>query len=244
MNDWVIRCEDVALGYGPSPVLERVTLEVRAGDCWFLVGPNGQGKTTLLKAVLGLLAPLRGSLLRNGALGGPAATGYIPQRGDLEPHVRTTVREFVSGGFAGLRRDRARREAALAATLDRTGLAPLAERGVWDLSGGQRQRALVARALVREPSLLVVDEPTTGLDASIIATVMELLQKERAERGVTILFVGHDLALARRHATHAGLVHAGRVLAGPADRVLTRANLRPAYAGLDLGGFPEDRHGL
>ena len=90
----------------------------------------------------------------------------------------------------------------------------------------------MARALARRPSLLVVDEPTTGLDASISATLMDLLRRVRAEDGTTLLFVGHDLRLARREATHAVLVADGRARSGPAAEILTQANLMAAYAGL------------
>jgi len=109
-------------------------------------------------------------------------------------------------------------------------------RSYWALSGGQRQRALIARALVRHPALLVLDEPTTGLDLAAEASVLEFLAALNADDGLTVLVVTHDLYLATRYATHAALFHGGTVLAGPRDTVLCGANLTRVY------GAPVDIH--
>jgi ABC-type Mn2+/Zn2+ transport system ATPase subunit len=216
----------LAVGYRGRAVITDVDWTVRAGDYWFLLGPNGSGKTTLLRAVLGLITPLAGSLQRDPELASLPHTGFVPQQSRTNPTLPTTVREFVSLGAVGLRQ---RDPTSLAWSLARVGIADLAQRDLRALSGGQRQRALVARALIRRPRLLVLDEPTEGLDVAseeaFLAAIAELQQEER----MTLLFVTHKLRIAARHATHVALFQAGRVRAGPRDAVLVPADLEAAF---------------
>jgi ABC-type Mn2+/Zn2+ transport system ATPase subunit len=230
------------LGYGGEAVVAGVDLEVRRGDYWFLLGGNGTGKTTLLRAVLGLIAPIAGELHLGGGAAARQQIGYIPQRCAMNPTLRTTVREFVSLGLVGLRLGRSERARRLDAALGLTGLAGAARRGYHVLSGGQRQRALVARALIREPSLLILDEPTNGLDPTGEQDLLDLLARLHGERGLTMLFVTHQLDIAARFASHVALFHEGRVSAGPVGEVLTEENLtrifgRPVSLGLDRGAL-------
>jgi ABC-type Mn2+/Zn2+ transport system ATPase subunit len=225
----LVAAQGVALGYGRHVVLQAIDLQIRAGEFWFLLGPNGEGKTTFLRAVLGLVPAHAGVLRLDPSLTSRAAIGFVPQRCDLNPTLPTTVREFVTLGLVGTGADRAEPAARLATALDRVGLAGMQARSYWALSGGQRQRALIARALVRRPTLLVLDEPTTGLDLASEASVLEFLAALNVEDGLTVLVVTHDLRLAARYATHAALFHAGTVLAGPRDTVLQGANLTRVY---------------
>lgn len=232
-SDVLIRAASLTLGYGDDPVLRDVNLEVRAGEYWFLAGLNGTGKTTFVRALFDLVAPVAGSLEIDRVRAGRDRRGFVPQRAALNPSLPTTVRELVLLGLVGLRLDAAARAARLAAALEQVGLAGSESRDYWTLSGGQRQRVLLARALVREPTMLVLDEPESGLDPAAEERLLQLLDQVNRERGVTLLYVSHDLENVRRHATHVALFRDHTVHAGPVDAVLTPANVARTYG---LGG--------
>jgi len=183
----------------------------------------------LLRTLLGLLPPQRGSLWRHPQWAEREQLGFVPQRCEISPALPTSVREFVSLGTVGLRRPRAGRASDLAWALERAGLAGMSQRDYWSLSGGQRQRALVARALVRRPHLLLLDEATEGMDAgseeAFLATLSELHQSREA----TLLFVTHRLDIAAQHATHVALVYAGGVRSGPRDEMLALPVVEEAF---------------
>jgi ABC-type Mn2+/Zn2+ transport system ATPase subunit len=225
----VLRTSELALGYGDRTVLAGVNLEVRAGEFWFFLGQNGGGKTTLLKAILGLISPRAGHLWLHPQLGSRTATGFVPQHCALNPTLPTTVREFVLLGLVGVQVTRAERAERLRWALEKMGLAGMAEHDYWSLSGGQRQRALVARALVRRPTLLVLDEPTSNLDLSTEDALLRLLVALNTEQQQTLLFVTHNVAIAARYATHVALLHAGKVWVGPRQLILTPDNLARIY---------------
>lgn len=238
--DFVLRARDLDLGYGGRPVLRGVDWEVRPGELWFLVGPNGTGKTTLLRAVLGTLEPLAGSLERHPTLASRERLGYVPQRCDLNPALPTTVREFATLGFVGSGVPRRERREALAWALDRVALGGMERTSYWSLSGGQRQRALVARALVRRPDLLVVDEPTEGLDVASADAFRRTVLELNRSRGLTLLFVTHNLHLAGRLATHVALFDRGRVHTGRAAERLHHDELERVFGiAVDLGDRSE-----
>lgn len=228
----ILRLSHLSLGYGAHTVLRDVTFEVGLGEVWFFLGPNGGGKTTLMKAILGLLPPQAGSLWLHPEFARRDKTGFVPQRCDLNPSLPTTVREFVLLGLVGTTVSRKEQRARLTWALEKMNLLELAERNYWFLSGGQRQRTLVARALVRRPTLLVLDEPTNNLDLPTEDALLQLLVSLNQEEQQTLLFVTHDLALAARYATHIALLHEGQVLAGPHSQVLTPTNLAKMYGPL------------
>ncbi len=224
----VFRARGAELGYGAEPVLSGVDLEIRRGEFWFLLGPNGSGKTTLLRALLGLLEPRAGTLQRHPEWTARERLGFVPQSCDINPTLPTTVREFVSLGFVRSRIPRAERPRGLRDALALVGLQGRERTSYWSLSGGQRQRALVARALVRRPQLIVLDEPTEWLDVAtedvLLRTLVEL---HRA--GITLLFVTHKLLLAARFATHVALFDAGRVIAGAREEMLQPARIERVF---------------
>jgi len=237
-GDVLIRAEGLALGYGREPVLRGVDLAVHPGEHWFLVGPNGAGKSTFVRALFGMVAVAAGRLWIDPVRAGRARFGFVPQRWTLNASLPATIRELVVLGLVGLRLDRTARAARVVVALEEVGLGGRERHDFWSLSGGQRQRVLVARALVREPSVLVLDEPEGGLDLAAEQRLLDLLRDVRHARGVTVLHVSHDLASVRRYATHVALFAEGTVRSGPVGVVLTRANLERAY-GVAPAAFAE-----
>ena len=229
MQDVVYRALNVTLGYGNHVVLRGVNLEVRSGQFWSFLGPNGSGKTTLLRGFLGELKAWAGTLEVPPAVDGVTPIGFVPQRCEINPTLPITLGEFVGLGLVGTRLSKAAQREHLAWVLEALWLPNLARQSYWTLSGGQRQRALIARALVRRPRVLVMDEPTNNLDLIAENVVLKALTDFRTHHQAACLFVTHDLVLAERYATHVGLVAQGGVLAGERADVLTQANLENLY---------------
>lgn len=229
MQDVVYRALNVTLGYGNHVVLRGVNLEVRSGQFWSFLGPNGSGKTTLLRGFLGELKAWAGTLEVPPAIDGVTPIGFVPQRCEINPTLPITLGEFVGLGLVGTRLSKAAQREHLAWVLEALWLPDLVRQSYWTLSGGQRQRALIARALVRRPRVLVMDEPTNNLDLIAENVVLKALTDFRTHHQAACLFVTHDLVLAERYATHVGLVAQGGVLAGERADVLTQANLENLY---------------
>lgn len=184
------------LGYGDRRVLRDVTLSVGATDFLVLHGPNGGGKTTLLRAMAGLLRPLSGRIVRREGL----RTGYLPQYRSIDRQFPITVAEVVRSGLAGSkpfwRPYTAAQHTATDTMLERLGITALAARPIEALSGGQWQRTLLGRALIADPELLLLDEPDTHLDAGSRDWLYGTLAEETGHR--TIVIVSHDDALTAR----------------------------------------------
>jgi zinc transport system ATP-binding protein len=220
----VVELDGVSFGYRAGVrVLDDVTLEVSAGEFVAIAGPNGGGKTTLLRLVLGLERPTVGTVRVFGKASGKGADGerigYLPQRSRLIGEAPVTVREVVSTGrlapagiWGPLRR--ADREAVTRA-IETVGLAGRADAPLRTLSGGMQQRALIAKALASEPSLLALDEPTTGVDAESQESLGRLLEELRSELGVTILYVSHEFGAVEHVVDRIVLVRGGIVYDGP-----------------------------
>lgn len=233
-KDSIITARGLALGYGRAPVLRDIEWTVAPGENWFLLGPNGRGKSTLLKAVLGQLPALSGRLEVSC---GRAAIGFVPQRCDLNPSLPTTVREFVGLGLVNLDVSRAEAGERLREALAQVKLGERADVNYWSLSGGQRQRALLARALIRRPDLLILDEPTNGLDLPSEEALLACLHDLRQSRTVTTLFVTHDLSLATRHATHVALFTGGTMRCGSRTAMMAPESLEETFGiRVTLGG--------
>ena len=203
MNESIVEIRDVSFSYNGQVVLEDVNLEVRPNDFIALIGPNGGGKTTLLKLMLGLLQPVKGSIQ---VFGKPAQKmsrkiGYVPQDVHINPGFPITAEDVVLMGTLDSKRSWAKhtsknRRKALEA-LEYMELADVASSKMTELSGGQRQRALIARALVTEPELLLLDEPTANIDTKGQADFYRLLQAVNDE--ITVLVVSHDMIAVSRY---------------------------------------------
>jgi zinc transport system ATP-binding protein len=229
----LVEARGVSLCYAQRPVLQDVTFAIRTGEFWFCVGRNGAGKSTLVRALLGMHPPATGQLHRHPLLATQQQVGFVPQRCALNPSLPTTVREFVLLGLAGLGVPRAERASRLAWALERVGLEGLLRRNYWSLSGGQQQRALVARALIRRPRFLLLDEPTSGFDAPTTEAFLRCLAALHQDEDLAVLFVSHDLVMAGRYATHMLLLHPQGTLAGPWQDVLRHPALEQ-LCGSDL----------
>ncbi|HYD99245.1 MAG TPA: zinc ABC transporter ATP-binding protein ZnuC [Alphaproteobacteria bacterium] len=179
----LLRAEGVAVAFGGRRVLDRIDLAVAPGEIVTLIGPNGAGKSTLVKVVLGLVRPDRGTVVRRPGL----RIGYMPQRLHVDATMPLTVRRFLTLWGAG----RAQVEPALA----EVGAGHVADSAVQALSGGEWQRVLLARALLRDPDLLVLDEPVQSVDVQGQADLFALIDRIRARRGCGVLLVSHDLHL-------------------------------------------------
>ena len=210
-----LRLEGVSFAYGHAPaVLRDVDLEVQRGEFVAIAGPNGGGKTTLVRLVVGLEQPTAGRvelMVRK--------VGYLPQRTQAGIDAPVTVRELVTTGRASRTRllgplsaaDRVSVEEAI----DRVGLSSSADRRLTTLSGGQQQRAFIAKALAADPELLVLDEPTTGVDVEAQDAIASLLQRLRSELEMTILYVSHEFGAVERFVERIVLVRGGIVFDGP-----------------------------
>lgn len=182
----LIEAQGLAAGPRARPILNDIDMAVRPAEIVTLVGPNGSGKTTLLRALIGAIRPSRGRVVRKRGL----RIGYAPQRLHVDPTLPLTVARFLALGRGS--------RAELDHAAGRAGIARLVEAQVADLSGGELQRVLLARALTRRPELLILDEPTQGLDQPAEGAFYELLETVRDETGAAVLMVSHDLHVVMR----------------------------------------------
>ncbi|MBK1666891.1 zinc ABC transporter ATP-binding protein ZnuC [Rhodovibrio sodomensis] len=187
----MLEVDDVGLRLDRTDVLRHVDLTLRAGEIVTLIGPNGAGKTSLLRVALGLTKPTSGTVRRKRG----TTFGYVPQRFAVDPTLPLTVGRFLS-----LPRRRSR--ADVAAALDEVGVPEAVDRELATLSGGEVQRVMLARALLRRPDVLVLDEPLQGVDVSGQAALFDLIAQLRRAHGFAVLMVSHDLHLVMRQTDH------------------------------------------
>ena len=194
----VLNMDDVSFAFGTDPVLVSVSFALASSSFVALVGPNGAGKSTVVRLALGLLRPDAGSVTLFGEppTSGEARSrlGYVPQRPFLGRDFPATVREVVAAGTTARRWWRRSDQAMVDDALELVDIAPLAGARIGELSGGQQQRAFIAKALVRRPELLVLDEPVAGVDAEQQERFAATLGRLRDDHGIAVLLVSHDLA--------------------------------------------------
>jgi manganese/zinc/iron transport system ATP- binding protein len=236
VSEAAIEINDLTVAYREQPVLWDVDLEVPAGVLMAIVGPNGAGKTTLIKAVLGLLKPAAGQILIHGRPHREQRrqVAYVPQRGSVDWDFPTSVLDVVQMGRYGalgwIRRvGRRERELAFAA-LEKVDMVDYADRQISQLSGGQQQRVFLARALVQDARVYLMDEPFQGVDAKTERAIVTVLQSLR-EAGSTVVVVHHALQTVAEYFEWVTLLNVRRIAAGPVADVFTDENLRVTYGG-------------
>jgi len=220
----LIEARGLTVRHGGVAVLANVDFVIRPGEIVTIVGPNGSGKSTLIRALIGLAPVAEGSVMRRAGL----RIGYVPQRLQVDAGLPMTVRRFLS-----LPRRVADGDAA--AALARVGVADLGARQMAGLSGGQFQRVLLARALLSRPDILMLDEPTQGLDQPGVAGFYRLIEEVRAETRAAVLMVSHDLHVVMS-ATDRVICLNGHVCCEGTPQVVTDAPEYRALFGLGTGG--------
>jgi manganese/zinc/iron transport system ATP- binding protein len=235
-QSFAIEVNDLTVAYRDKPVLWDIDVSVPSGVLMAIVGPNGAGKSTLIKAVLGLVRTAAGQVLIHGR---PYAeqrrlTAYVPQRGSVDWDFPTTVLDVVMMGCYGKlgwfrRPGRTERERAMAA-LRQVGMQDFADRQISQLSGGQQQRVFLARALVQDAQVYLMDEPFQGVDAKTERAIVTVLQELRSA-GKTVVVVHHDLETVPEYFQWVLLLNVRRVALGPVEEVFTEENLRRTYGG-------------
>ena len=205
-----LTCQNLTVGYDGRTVLQGLNFEVNPGDYLCIVGENGSGKSTLMKTILGLQAPISGTILTGDGLR-KNEIGYLPQQTQVQKDFPASVREIVLSGCQGRCGSRpfySKEEKQLAEeNIGKMGIGSLAKRCYRELSGGQQQRVLLARALCATRKMLLLDEPVSGLDPRVTAEMYGLIETLNREEGITVMMISHDISAALRYASH--ILHIG-----------------------------------
>ncbi len=225
----LLQFEGVDLGYGRDVVLRGVNMRVGRGDFFGLVGPNGSGKSTLLKAMLGLVKSQAGEIRWHPRV---PKRGYVPQREQIDPIWPMRVRDLLRLTLCSLRGGRLfgeREPAAVPATMEMIEIEHLANQTLDTLSGGEMQRVLLARALIVEPEVLLLDEPTAAMDLVASQKYLSVITRLHHECDVTVIIVTHDLPSLIGRAHRLGIIQHGHVHSGLAGEMLTSEKLSDIY---------------
>jgi ABC-type Mn2+/Zn2+ transport system ATPase subunit len=230
----LITFDGATLGYGRRAVLTNVSFEVPPGDFLGLVGPNGAGKTTILRNILGSLQPLSGTVSTAPGL----RFGYVPQRDSVDYNFPLKVVDVVMMGrydrVGLMKRPQAQDRDLARQSLEHVGILDLADRPLSALSGGQKQRALIARALVGEPTVLILDEPTNGMDLVSTTQILGLVRELHERDNLTVLMVSHALNEVANYVNRIALVVERGFRIGTVADIMTEATLTAMY------GIPVD----
>ena len=229
-TDVVLRVDGLRKFYGANEVVRGLSFEIRRGECFGLLGPNGAGKTTTLRCCLGLIDPDGGTIEMVGLPVPQAArrarirVGVVPQLDNLDPDFTVTENLQVYGRYFGI--DRATLAVRIPALLEFAGLAHRGDAGLRTLSGGMKRRLTLARALINDPELLILDEPTTGLDPQARHLIWDGL-RQLLSQGKTILLTTHFMDEAERLATRLAVIDHGTLIASDTPRALIAAHVEP-----------------
>lgn len=225
----ILKVDNLTVSYNGQHALEGVSFAVQAGERVAIVGPNGAGKSTLFKAMVGLLSPTRGTTETNSA-----EFGYVTQRSVVDWSFPVTVHDVVMMGRIGkmgwLRWQRPRDREIVQQCLAQVGMLGYANRQIAELSGGQQQRVFIARALAQEATILLMDEPFSGVDAPSQEAILEILDRLR-QQGVTVLVSTHDLNMAVERFDRLALLNRQLIAYGTPRQAITPETLAAAYGG-------------
>jgi ABC-type Mn2+/Zn2+ transport system ATPase subunit len=237
MNETLITLDNLSIGYNKQAVLSGISLSIARASFTAILGANGSGKSTLLKTVLGLLPPV-GGRIDTASAGAPLVFGYVPQSIQFDSIYLVTAFEVaLMGAYGRVHPGRFVPPIELAFTLEclrAAGAEEFARKRFAELSGGQKQRVLIARALTMRPDVLVLDEPTAGVDRDATHAVMEFISQIRKERKITVLLVTHDFAAVLHHAEYVIWLHEGKVFQGAAQELLTAERMAEMF-GIGIG---------
>ena len=237
MNETIITMDNLSIGYNNQAVLSGISHAFARGSFTAILGANGSGKSTLLKTLLGLLPPVAGRI-DTAATGAPLVFGYVPQAIQFDSiYLLTGLEVALMGSYGRVRPGRIVPPMERDFTrecLNAAGAEEFSRKRFAELSGGQKQRVLIARALTTRPDILVLDEPTAGVDRNATLAVMEFISQIRREKNITVLLVTHDFAAVRRHAEQVIWLHEGVVFHGTADKLLTPERMAEIFErGID-----------
>jgi zinc/manganese transport system ATP-binding protein len=231
-----IKADDLSAAYGAHVVWSRATFEIPTGSFTAILGPNGGGKSTLIRMILGLLPPSHGSLevLGEAPHRGNPLIGYIPQRSSFDPELSIRGRDFVNLGVDGhrwgVRLPGASSAAAADASIRSVGAEAYADRPIGRLSGGEQQRLLLAQALVGSPRLLLMDEPLSQLDVRNQSVIVQLISDVKRAHELTVLLIAHDVNPLLPHIDHVIYVAHGNVAMGRPAEIITSQSLSEIYS--------------
>ncbi len=232
MDESLITLENLSIGYNGQAVLPGISFSIARASFTAILGANGSGKSTLLKTMLGLLPPVAGHIDTAGR-GGPLTFGYVPQSNQFDPVYLLTGFEVALMGVYGRIRS-----GCLIPPAERTftreclhavGAEDFSLKRFAELSGGQKQRVLIARALATRPDVLVLDEPTAGVDREATTTVLEFISRIHKEGKITVLLVTHDFSAVRHYAEKVIWLHEGKVFHGEAGELLTAERMAEIF---------------
>jgi zinc/manganese transport system ATP-binding protein len=229
MEKTIIKFNNVTIGYGKKKIIENISVSIFENDFVGIVGPNGAGKTTFLRTLLGNLKPLSGTIEKNSH-----RFGYVPQRDTVQPLLPYTVADVVMMGRYSLMgvfdRPAKQDREAVDVSLEYVGIQHLKNYNYNSLSGGQRQRTLIARALAVEPNILILDEPTNGMDTPSHYSLLDLISRLHDQNKLTILLVSHLLSDVANGVKRLILMEKDFFQYGLIEEVLSEENLRKTYS--------------
>ena len=222
-----IKIKNLTVAYGENIALEDFNLDVEIGSLMALVGPNGAGKSTLIKTILKFLKQITGEIKINGK-----SLAYVPQRNSVDWDFPTTLFDVVEMGCYGRvglfkRVSKGEKQKVLKA-IEQVGMLEFKDRQISELSGGQQQRAFIARALVQEADIYLMDEPFQGVDSTTEKSIVEILKQLKAE-GKTIIVVHHDLQTVPAYFESVALINKAVIVSGKVSEVFTQENIDVTY---------------
>lgn len=233
MDQPFIFLKNLSIGYNGQAVLSGISLAIARSSFTAILGANGSGKSTLLKTLLGLLPPVSGNIVLARLENQPPVFGYVPQATQFDPlYPLTGFDVALMGTYARVRPGRLvpHSERAFARDcLRATAAEAFAHKRFNQLSGGQKQRVLIARALAAKPDILVLDEPTAGVDAVATRGLLDFISQIHAEQKLTVILVTHDLPLVRQHAQQVVWLHDGQILHGTVAELFTRERMAEIF---------------
>ncbi|HZA48156.1 MAG TPA: metal ABC transporter ATP-binding protein [Nitrososphaera sp.] len=242
---YVVKVDRVSYDYGQDTVLDDISFSVEEGDLLGIIGPNGAGKTTLFNCMLGLVEDYRGKIEMFGedirknrkVL---QQLGYVPQKKSIEQGFPATVQEIVSLGAAATTRKPSREK--VTSTLETVGLLDYSKRRIGELSGGQQQRVFIAKALVNDPRLLILDEPATAIDVDAQNKFYSLVKKLNKENHITILWSSHDLEAINSLANKVACINRSMFFHGRSNDFFENPELLKKYSESSMQAHMHERH--